>query len=342
MPASNAVYPNNIATDADLPPQVDNVSLADAQDVNRAYNEIEAIEAELGINPSDSAVFGAYATVKTRLDAADTLAGGGTGANLSAGTNGGVVFKSGSALSVASDFIYSGGNVGIGITPSAKLDVLGAALLANNTNINPDNFANRLAAGRLFFNSGWSVVGFGGNAGTGHSWGIGSNGGAFFIGYENQVSANTMQEFLVVSGRDVKLVPVSGSVGIGITPSGSDKLHILASGGFGIKVQDSTAARVYLTSDGSNGWLLQHMAIDGRFRLFSQVIPQMEVLTALSNGNIGIGTTDQFGGGAKVIGIANATTVPSTNPTGGGVLYVESGALKYRGSAGTITTIASA
>jgi hypothetical protein len=59
-------------------------------------------------------------------------------------------------------------------------------------------------------------------------------------------------------------------------------------------------------------------------------------------GNIGIGTTSQFGSGGGVIGIANATTVPTTNPTGGGVLYVEGGALKYRGSSGTITTIANA
>jgi hypothetical protein len=61
-----------------------------------------------------------------------------------------------------------------------------------------------------------------------------------------------------------------------------------------------------------------------------------------SGGNVGIGGTTSFGNGAKVIGISNATTVPSTNPSGGGVLYVESGALKYRGSSGTITTIAPA
>jgi hypothetical protein len=63
---------------------------------------------------------------------------------------------------------------------------------------------------------------------------------------------------------------------------------------------------------------------------------------ATSSGNVGIGTTDQFGGGATVVGIANAATVPSSNPTGGGVLYVEGGALKYRGSSGTVTTIANA
>jgi hypothetical protein len=39
--------------------------------------------------------------------------------------------------------------------------------------------------------------------------------------------------------------------------------------------------------------------------------------------------------------VANGTA-PAVNPTGGGYLYVESGALKYRGSSGTVTTIANA
>ena len=52
--------------------------------------------------------------------------------------------------------------------------------------------------------------------------------------------------------------------------------------------------------------------------------------------------TPSLGGGAGVIGIANASTVPSSNPTGGGILYVEAGALKFRGSSGTVTTIANA
>lgn len=53
-------------------------------------------------------------------------------------------------------------------------------------------------------------------------------------------------------------------------------------------------------------------------------------------------TTGAFGTGDGVIGIANATTNPSTNPTGGGVLYSDAGALKWRGSGGTTTTIAPA
>jgi hypothetical protein len=53
-------------------------------------------------------------------------------------------------------------------------------------------------------------------------------------------------------------------------------------------------------------------------------------------------TSTQVGGGSGVLGIANAVTVPTTNPTGGGVLYAEAGALKWRGSSGTVTVLAPA
>jgi hypothetical protein len=61
-----------------------------------------------------------------------------------------------------------------------------------------------------------------------------------------------------------------------------------------------------------------------------------------STGNTGLLATTSFGGGVKVIGIANCTTVPTTNPTGGGIMYSEGGALKWRGTSGTVTTIAAA
>jgi hypothetical protein len=58
-------------------------------------------------------------------------------------------------------------------------------------------------------------------------------------------------------------------------------------------------------------------------------------------GNVGIGVTSFGTSAAKVLGLANATA-PTTSPAGMGQLYVENGALKYRGSSGTVTTIANA
>lgn len=61
-----------------------------------------------------------------------------------------------------------------------------------------------------------------------------------------------------------------------------------------------------------------------------------------AGGNIGIRTKSQFGQGKGVVAIANAAVAPARNPSGGGILYVEDGALKYRGSSGTVTVLAPA
>jgi hypothetical protein len=50
--------------------------------------------------------------------------------------------------------------------------------------------------------------------------------------------------------------------------------------------------------------------------------------------------TTSVGGGVGVIGLANAATVPTGSPTGGGVLFARNGALFWRGSSGTETQIA--
>ena len=66
-----------------------------------------------------------------------------------------------------------------------------------------------------------------------------------------------------------------------------------------------------------------------------------EVFRVTAGGNLGLGVSTFGTAAAKVIGIANGTA-PTTSPGGMGQLYVESGALKYRGSSGTVTTIANA
>ena len=62
------------------------------------------------------------------------------------------------------------------------------------------------------------------------------------------------------------------------------------------------------------------------------------VVALLANKDI---TTTELpsGTGDLVVYLGNCATAPTVNPVGGGVLYVESGALKYRGTAGTITTL---
>lgn len=55
--------------------------------------------------------------------------------------------------------------------------------------------------------------------------------------------------------------------------------------------------------------------------------------------NVGLGGVISFGTAAqKVLALANGTA-PTSSPAGMGQVYVESGALKYRGSAGTVSTL---
>ena len=69
-----------------------------------------------------------------------------------------------------------------------------------------------------------------------------------------------------------------------------------------------------------------------------QGIGVTDLICSIRNFGVNSGSS---GGGVGVICIGNRYAPPSTNPVGG-VLYCESGALKYRGSSGTVTTIAPA
>lgn len=62
----------------------------------------------------------------------------------------------------------------------------------------------------------------------------------------------------------------------------------------------------------------------------------------LNTSNLALFANSDFGSGVGVVYIKNAHTVPTTNPTDGVYVYAEGGALKCRGSSGTITTLAPA
>jgi hypothetical protein len=122
-----------------------------------------------------------------------------------------------------------------------------------------------------------------------------------------------------------------GSMGIGIDDGGGS-----ASGVFVYNTHDGTYSSQdirFLTAQGGIS------ATTERARIDSTGLAVTGALT--TTGNVGIGGAS-FGSGAVVMFIAKATTAPTTNPSGGGVLYVENGSLKYRGSSGTVTTIANA
>lgn len=83
----------------------------------------------------------------------------------------------------------------------------------------------------------------------------------------------------------------------------------------------------------SAGTSMFYVQADGIARLSRNVVLER---------NVNIGVNSGAGGGVLVVPIGNATTVPTTNPANGGVLYAEGGALKWRGSGGTVTVVAPA
>lgn len=68
--------------------------------------------------------------------------------------------------------------------------------------------------------------------------------------------------------------------------------------------------------------------------------PTANIIIDDTNGTMNLGGVTGSAPDHAIL-IANLTQSVST-PTGGGVLFVDAGALKYRGSGGTVTTVAAA
>jgi hypothetical protein len=176
-----------------------------------------------------------------------------------------------------------------------------------------------------------------------------------------QIYADATNCFALVdsTGSNLRLVVTdTGNVGVGVTPSTWTSYKALqigpgTAGGFlygftnevgvgssayynsGWKYLDSTNKPTWFS--GANGvfyWQTAAAGTAGNAITFTQAMT-LDVLGNLLVGLTAAGTT-----AAKTIQIANGTA-PTANVTGG-QLYVEAGALKYRGSSGTITTLANA
>jgi len=137
----------------------------------------------------------------------------------------------------------------------------------------------------------------------------------------NRLADTTGNAFIYTT--DSQAVDLGAQLTLGGVFSGSSSYPF---GGIAGRKENGTSGNVagyldFLTTT-SGGTLTSRMRID-------------------SSGNVGVGVSTFGTSAANVLGLANATA-PSTSPAGMGQLYVESGALKFRGSSGTITTIAAA
>jgi hypothetical protein len=100
-----------------------------------------------------------------------------------------------------------------------------------------------------------------------------------------------------------------------------------------VQITDGTVITSWQTV-GANSYLGNETNHPLNFLVNNAVVGTFDAATNFTIGGMTVGTS-----GAKVIAIANGTA-PSTSPVGGGQLYAEAGALKWRGSAGTVTTLA--
>jgi hypothetical protein len=230
--------------------------------------------------------------------------------------------------------IDSSGNVGIGTSsPAVKLDVANGFVIVGANSANPGVGGNV----RLRDDTGtprWLNGLLGSAAATSYSI-------YDFVAGAERLSINSSGDVGIGTSSPNARLEVSGAEAIVSLRVNTANSGISASNYSEIQLSDLGVVRAFWRNlrDGSGKTAFaynNHLAFlsDGG----GAPTERMRITAA---GDIGIGGTS-FGSGALVMFIANATTAPTTNPTGGGILYVEGGALKYRGSSGTVTTIANA
>lgn len=148
------------------------------------------------------------------------------------------------------------------------------------------------------------------------------------------VSAAGLPSFSAGSNTYGTFTGSANAAFVGIT---DDTIAFAANRNFATGTFTSTSkatAFIYLTASASNGFI--SMWTSGTNNNAGSEKMRIDKV-----GNVLVGTTSTATSSTGTIHIANGTA-PTANLTGGGVLYVEAGALKYRGSSGTITTIANA
>jgi len=222
--------------------------------------------------------------------------------------------------------------LGVGVSPSYKLDVQGA-----------DN----------------SIIAQFGGTSRKVNFTTSANGG-FANGFFNFVSTSSVGAFSFQNANGTHLIiDSSGNVGIGVTPSAwaaaskaidvdtyGANYAIAAATQVGISRNcyyngtnwiyklNTSAQRFEQDNSGSFKWFTAPSGTAGNAITFTQA------MTLDASGNLLVGLTAAGTTAAKTIQIADGTA-PTAN-VAGGQLYVEAGALKYRGSSGTVTTLANA
>ena len=201
------------------------------------------------------------------------------------------------------------------------------------------------------------IAQFGGVSGRKVNFTTSANGG-FTNGFFNFVSTSSVGAFSFQNANGTLLtIDNGGNVGIGVTPSAWDSgFQVIENSGgslwsgstgavrlsqnayyaTSLKYKNALAASQYVQTSGQHQWFY-----DSGTRVVGTACNFVQAMTLDASGNLGIGVSAFGTSATQVIGIKNGTA-PTSSPLNMGQLYVEGGALKYRGSSGTVTTIANA
>jgi hypothetical protein len=178
------------------------------------------------------------------------------------------------------------------------------------------------------------------------------------VGAGSSAAGSTADEIQTTDGAGAFQAATNVKAGSGYISIGSGTV---ATTGTGIRLggtaatnrivwHDGTADRSLLTTEtGGNGVIFGSQSHTCNYYGSSIVVysaagatfiygASAERLRVEGNGVSLGGGAGSYGSGNKVVFLANATTVPTTNPTGGSIIYAEAGAAKSRGTSGTITT----
>jgi hypothetical protein len=187
---------------------------------------------------------------------------------------------------------------------------------------------------------------------------------AFSIGVKNGANqlggwiGSAGNNILTFSGNDGTMkvtIDNPGNVGVGVTPSAwSSPYKSIELDGGNLSVYPTTDFYISQNAVNVGGWKYkatgfasQYIQVNSQHRwqiaasgTAGNAITFTQAMTLDASGNLLVGLTAAGTTAAKTIQIADGTA-PTANVSGG-QLYVEAGALKYRGSSGTVTTLANA
>ena len=149
------------------------------------------------------------------------------------------------------------------------------------------------------------------------------------------------------AARSIKIGVYSGGITLSSTSSLSQGFIRLEQGLVSANTSTASVGGALTSSSGTQVALSVSPTINGSSTQAYTALLINPTETATGSGAKNL-LDAQVGGSSKYniqndgrVFMANLTA-PASNPTGGGYLYVEGGALKYRGSSGTVTTIANA